>query len=172
MLVSVMKCVPVPSEPTLVTSGGPKRREKASWLSSVASWPRSTKTEWSSKAARAAAYTVSSAAMSASVTPRSSAAKPGPSGTMSIGKSSPVYCSARLLAPDVRIELPCRRQVGLGAGLVALLFFGETPIVESARMVGIELDRLVEVLDGAVVLASVVVGDAAVAKSESEAFPL
>ena len=30
MVVRVMKCVPVPSEPTLVTSGGPKRREKAS----------------------------------------------------------------------------------------------------------------------------------------------
>ena len=52
MVVSVMKCVPVPSEPTLVTSGGPKRREKASWRSSVTSWPRNTSTECSSKAAR------------------------------------------------------------------------------------------------------------------------
>ena len=41
--------------PALVISGGPKRREKSSWPVSVASWPRNTRTECSSKAARTAA---------------------------------------------------------------------------------------------------------------------
>src|SRR5260370_25914084 len=94
MVLRITKREPVPCEPTLVTSGGPKRREKASWSSSVTSWPRNTRTECSSKAARAAAYAASSEATSASVTPRSSAANPGPSGTMSIGKSSLIlWCS-------------------------------------------------------------------------------
>jgi hypothetical protein len=52
MVVSVMKCVPVPSEPTLVSSGSPKRRENASWLSLSTCCARNTSTECSSKAAR------------------------------------------------------------------------------------------------------------------------
>src|SRR5258708_30569917 len=52
MVERITKCEPVPCEPTLVTSGGPKRREKASWSSSVTSWSRNTRTECSSKAAR------------------------------------------------------------------------------------------------------------------------
>src|SRR5262249_31288349 len=47
---------------------------------------RKTMTECCSSAARVSSYAASSAAISASVTPRSSAAKPGPSGTISIGE--------------------------------------------------------------------------------------
>src|ERR1700722_554501 len=96
MVLRVTKCEPVPCEPTLVTSGGPKRREKASWISSVTSWSRNTRTESSSKAARTTAYTASSAATPASLTPRSSAANPGPNGTISIGKSSLLLLLATL----------------------------------------------------------------------------
>src|ERR1700693_5236906 len=58
MVLRITKWLPVPSEPTLVTSGGPKRREKASWPSSVTCWPRKTRTECCSNAARAAARDV------------------------------------------------------------------------------------------------------------------
>src|SRR4051812_14176031 len=78
------KYVPALAEPTLVRSGGPKRRENASWPSSVTSWSRNTRTECSSKAARTAAYAASSASTSRRVTLRSSAAKPGPRGRISI----------------------------------------------------------------------------------------
>jgi hypothetical protein len=88
MVLRITRLVPAPSEPTLVTSSGPKRREKASCTSSVTSWPRKTMTECSSNAARVALYAASSAATSASVMPRNSAAKPGPSGMISIGEPS------------------------------------------------------------------------------------
>src|SRR5262245_866326 len=85
MVVRITRFVPTPCEPTLVISSGPKRREKASCASSVTSWPRKTRTECSSRAARAVWYAASSAAILTSVTPRSSAVKPGPRGTISIG---------------------------------------------------------------------------------------
>src|SRR3954453_15051405 len=93
MVLRVTRLVPAPNEPTLVTSSGPKRREKASCASSVTSWPRKTRTECSSRAARATLYAASSAAISASVTPRSSAANPGPRGTISIGDLPFGVCS-------------------------------------------------------------------------------
>ena len=52
---STFKEVPAPREPTLVISSGPKRRENAICTSSLTSWPRNTRTECSSKAARTAA---------------------------------------------------------------------------------------------------------------------
>ena len=48
MVVRITRWVPVPCEPTLVISSGPKRRENAIWMSSVTSWPRNTSTECSS----------------------------------------------------------------------------------------------------------------------------
>src|SRR5215470_500417 len=91
MVLRITRLVPTPCEPTLVTSSGPKRRENASCASSPTSWPRKISTECSSNAARVSLYAAASAATSASVTPRSSAAKPGPSGMMSIGELSLRY---------------------------------------------------------------------------------
>src|ERR1019366_6420403 len=83
----------------------------------------------------------------AAQTPRARRRSLDPAGRCPSASPPRFYCLACPLPPDVRIDLARRRQVGLGAGLVALLFFGETPIVVSASMVRIELDRLVIVLD-------------------------
>ena len=98
----------MPSEPTLVTSRGPNRREKASCTSSVTSWPRKTRTECSSSAARVFLYEASAAAISASITPRSSAANPGPSGTISIGQPSVASAFCQV---SVKTGRPARRRL-------------------------------------------------------------
>ena len=66
------------------------------------------------------------------------------------------------LPPYARFDLPRRRQVGLGACFVTLLFLGETPIVEGAGVDWIEQDRVVIILDGAVGLTFVLIGVAAI----------
>src|SRR6516165_502019 len=85
MVLRMTRLVPTPCDPTLVTSSGPKRREKASCASSVTSWSRKTRTECCSNAARVPLYAASFAAISARLRPRSSAAKPGRSGMISMG---------------------------------------------------------------------------------------
>jgi hypothetical protein len=57
------------------------------------------------------------------------------------------------LPPDVGIDAPRRREVGNFAFLVALFGLGEAALVEVVGVARVELDGLVEVLDGAVVLA-------------------
>jgi hypothetical protein len=75
------------------------------------------------------------------------------------------------LAPDFRIDAPCGRQVGFGPRPVAFFVLGNTAIVQGGVVIRIELDRLVVVLDGAVVLTFFAVGDAAIVEGYGRFFP-
>ena len=60
--------------------------------------------------------------------------------------------NSRRLAPDIRIDAPRGREVGLGPGLVALFTLRKAAIEEGFGEIRVELDGSVVVLDGAVVL--------------------
>src|SRR5437762_2056438 len=51
------------------------------------------------------------------------------------------------LPADLGIDAPRRREVGIGAFLVALFFLGDAAIVEEFRLARLESDGLVQVLD-------------------------
>src|SRR5215472_13311838 len=72
------------------------------------------------------------------------------------------FGSLRLSLPEIGIDLPRRGDVGVAAGPVARLLFRQAADVVRDRIVRRELDGLGLVLDGAVVEAFVVIGEAAV----------
>ena len=73
------------------------------------------------------------------------------------------------LLGDIRIDAPRLHHVGCSAGFVALFVLGDTPTAERVGKVWIELDRLVEVPNGEVVLAFAGIRITAIVECRGEA---